>query len=80
MNDFREVPDDVRRQLIARRDAFEQPFRELIADLPLPADIDRSIYRNLLLAQLNSAAHWYRPGRLSLEDLGQQILRIFRQQ
>ena len=78
MNDFREVPDDVRRELIARRDAFEKPFSDLVDALPLPPDIDRSIYRNLLLSQLNSAAHWYRPGRLSLADIGRQIVRIFR--
>lgn len=78
MNDFRDVPDEVRQQLIARRDAFEKPFRDLVDALPLPPDIDRSIYRNLLLSQLNSAAHWYRPGRLSLADIGRQVVRIFR--
>jgi AcrR family transcriptional regulator len=78
MNDFREVPEDVRHKLVERRDAFESVFRELIADLPLPADIDRSIYRNLLLSQLNSAAHWYRPGRLSVVEIGRQVARVFR--
>jgi TetR/AcrR family transcriptional regulator, cholesterol catabolism regulator len=77
MNDFREVPEDVRRQLIARRDLFEEQFRDLVDDLPLPPDIDRSVYRNLLLSQLNGAAHWYRPGRLPLAEIGRQIARIF---
>ncbi|CAN5359571.1 TetR/AcrR family transcriptional regulator [soil metagenome] len=77
MNDFREVPQDVRRQLIARRDAFEKQFRDLVEDLPLAPDIDRSIYRNMLLSQLNGAAHWYRPGRLSLAEIGRQIARVF---
>ena len=62
MNDFREVPEQVRAAPIDRRDRFEQLFRSLVADLPLPAEIDRSIYRNLLLSQLNSAADWVRPG------------------
>lgn len=78
MNDFRDVPEDVRRQLVARRDAFEEKFRALVEALPLPLEIDRSIYRNMLLSQLNSAAHWYRPGRLTLADIGRQIARIFR--
>jgi TetR/AcrR family transcriptional regulator, cholesterol catabolism regulator len=78
MNDFREVPQDTRHKLIARRDAFEQVFRKLISDLPLPEAIDPSIYRNLLLSQLNNAAHWYRPGRLSLTEIAHQILQIFR--
>lgn len=77
MNDFREVPEDVRRQLIARRDAFEGLFRDLVAILPLPPEIDRSVYRNLLLSQLNHAAEWYRPGRLSVKDIARQIARVF---
>jgi len=78
MADFREVPADVRQKLVASRDAFEVPFRRLVAELPLPPEIDRSIYRNLLLTQLNGAAHWYRPGRLSLAEIGRQIARIYR--
>ncbi len=80
MSDFREVPDPVREKLVARRDAFEHYFRSLVDALPLPPDIDRSIYRNLLLSQLNGVAHWYRPGRLSPADVGRQIARLFRQQ
>lgn len=78
MADFREVPDDVRLKLVARRDVFEAPFRDLVADLPLPPEIDRSVYRNLLLAQLNGVAHWYRPGRLSMAEIGRQIARVYR--
>nr|WP_230461427.1 TetR/AcrR family transcriptional regulator [Sphingobium sp. CAP-1] len=77
MNDFREVPDRVREQLIRRRDAFEGQFRTLVADLPLPPGIDRSIYRNLLLSQLNSVADWYRPGRLTPAEIARQIVAIF---
>ena len=78
MNDFREVPDAVREQLVARRDRFEGVFRSLVADLPLPPHIDRSIYRNLLLSQLNSASDWYRAGRLSPGQIAAQIVSIFR--
>lgn len=78
MNDFREVPDPVRAQLIARRDRFEGLFRSLVDALPLPPHVDRSIYRNLLLSQLNSAAGWYRPGRLKPSDIAAQIVTIFR--
>lgn len=78
MNDFREVPPEVRRQLILQRDRFEAQFRVLIDALPLPATIDRSIYRNLLLSQLNTVADWYRPGRLTPREIARQIVRIFR--
>ena len=78
MNDFREVPDETRGQLVKRRDAFEGLFKELVEALPLPATFDRSIYRNLLLSQLNTAADWYRPGRLNPADMGRQVAAIFR--
>jgi AcrR family transcriptional regulator len=78
MNDFREVSQDARLQLIARRDAFEEVFRGLVAALPLSDVIDPSIYRNLLLSLLNNAAHWYRPGRLSLSEIAHEIVHIFR--
>lgn len=78
MNDFREVPEPVRAQLVARRDRFEDQFRALVEALPLPAGIDRSIYRNLLLAQLNATADWYRPGRLTPGEIAAQIVAVFR--
>lgn len=78
MNDFREVPEDVRIALIERRDRFEDLFRTIVEGLPLPDAIDRSIYRNLLLSQLNNAADWYRRGRLSPTEIAQQIVAIFR--
>lgn len=78
MNDFREVPDAVRQQLIARRDRFEEPFRALVEALPLPPSIDRSLYRTLLLVQLNATADWYRPGRLTPDQIAAQIVALFR--
>jgi len=78
MNDFREVPEAVRQQLIARRDRFEEPFRALVAALPLPPSIDRSLYRTLLLVQLNATADWYRPGRLTPDQIAAQIVALFR--
>lgn len=77
MNDFRSVPGNVREQLVERRDAFEGLFRELVREASLPAGVDREVYRILLLTTLNSAASWYRPGRLSLDEVAQQILRTY---
>jgi TetR/AcrR family transcriptional regulator, cholesterol catabolism regulator len=77
MRDYSEVPSSVQRQLLERRDEFEEIFRALIADLPLPSQIDRSVYRNGLLSLLNAAGDWYRPGRLTPAEIGRQIVRIF---
>lgn len=78
MNDFRHVPDDVRRQLIRRRDQFEEPFKALVDELPLPADFDRSVYRNALLSLINSAGDWYRPGRMPPTEIARQFALIFK--
>ena len=80
MNDFREVPAEVRMALILRRDRFEDQFRALVDALDLPAAIDPSVYRNLLLSQLNTAANWYRPGGLTPAQLARQISLVFRHQ
>ncbi|MDQ0503966.1 TetR/AcrR family transcriptional regulator [Xanthobacter agilis] len=78
MNDFLAVPRHVQESLIAKRDAFEQIFVVLVDDLPLAEGIDRGVYRLLLLTLLNNVGLWYRPGRLSPEEIGGQIVRIFR--
>lgn len=78
MNDFRSVPEPVRQSIIAARDRFELLFRSLVDALPLPPEIDRSVYRNLLLSQLNGTGEWYRPGRLSPADIARQITLVFR--
>lgn len=77
MNDFRAVPEGVRAQLIARRDAFEALFTDLVKSVALPDGTDPAIYRILLLTTLNTASTWYRPGRLSLDEITEQILRIY---
>lgn len=77
MNDFRAVPPAVREKLIERRDAFERLFAELVDATELPAGVDAGIYRILLLSTINGADSWYRPGRLSLDEVTRQILRIY---
>jgi AcrR family transcriptional regulator len=77
MNDFRAVPEAVRVQLVARRDAFERLFADLIDALPSQPGRDPVIYRILLLATLNSASEWYRPGRLTLDEVADQILGVY---
>ena len=78
MHDFRQVPPDVRRQLIQQRDRFEDQFRALVGDLPLPDAFDRSVYRNALLSLLNAAGDWYRPGRLTPAEIARQIVLVFK--
>jgi len=78
MNNLHSVPEEVTDALVRKRDEFELIFRRLVDALPLEEDIDRSIYRILLLRQLNTADGWYREGRLTRREIARQILRIFR--
>lgn len=55
----------LRRRLVAMRDAYEERFVDLVAELPLAVGIDRTLWRLQLLGALNWTPTWYRPGRKS---------------
>ena len=78
MNDFATAPTELKAKMVADRDAFEGLFKDLVADLPLDPGIDRDVFRITLLSLLNSAAVWYRPGRLTPADIGRRIFSIYR--
>ncbi|MFC3166030.1 TetR/AcrR family transcriptional regulator [Ciceribacter thiooxidans] len=78
MNDFASAPPEIRERLVEKRDTFELVFRGLIAALPLDPTLDRGVYRLLLLTLLNNVSSWYRPGRLTPDEIGRQIVKIFR--
>ncbi len=78
MNDFASAPAEIRERLIRQRDTFERTFRELVAALPLDPALDPSVYRLLLLTLLNNVSDWYRPGRMTPDEIGRQIVQIFK--
>ncbi|MCB5943809.1 TetR/AcrR family transcriptional regulator [Acidocella sp. KAb 2-4] len=78
MNEFFQLPPELRAQLIATRDDFEALFDRLVQALDLPAEIDPKIYRICLLTQLNSLCHWYRPGKYTPAEIGHEVMKIFR--
>lgn len=73
MSDSSAMMSDMRGELIKDRDSFERIYRRLVDELPLPSRINRTVYRLFVLSQLNSVANWYRPGKLSPRQIGQQI-------
>ncbi len=73
MGDSSAMMSDMRPELIKDRDHFERVYRRLVAELPLPPRIDRTVYRLFVLSQLNSVPNWYRSGKLSLKQIAQQI-------
>jgi AcrR family transcriptional regulator len=78
MADRPTLNSELRARLVAQRDAYEDVFRALIADLPLSASVDRSVTRLLLLTLLNNVRTWYRPGRLSPREIAEHIYLLFK--
>lgn len=78
MSELPRITPDLRETLVRQRDDFEQIYRGLVQELPLDPAIDRNLYRTLLLSMINSAPTWFRPGKLSVEAVAQQMLLIFK--
>lgn len=58
---------------------YEMLFREIIADLPLPDDIDRRLLRLHLFGALNWTPTWYEKNKgASPDDIARQIFSVFR--
>ncbi len=75
---LRVVPDNTgpsQRRLIALRDQYEVRFKQLVAELELPPEVDRHYFRLLLLGALNWAQTWYRPGGDPPRIIAMELLR-----
>jgi AcrR family transcriptional regulator len=69
----------VRNELVAQRDRFERMMDTVIADLPLPADIDRAIFRRHYLGAINWIPVWCDPdGPVAPADIVRQFIRTLR--
>jgi AcrR family transcriptional regulator len=64
-------------QLAALRDDYEDVFRQLVDDLPLPQGTNRKFLRLAVLGALNWAQTWYRPGRDDPAEIARQIIKLF---
>ena len=68
----------LRAQLLASRQIVEDPFRKLVAELPLRRGIDRSLWRLALLGQLAWTHAWYRKGKQSPAEIGHKLVELLR--
>jgi TetR/AcrR family transcriptional regulator, cholesterol catabolism regulator len=64
----------LQRRLNRDRDAYEERFRQMIAALRLPSDVDQTLVRLNLLGALNWTRNWYRPGRRSPKELAHHLV------
>ena len=67
-----------RKELVRQRDRYEDVFRGLIAQAPLPPGVTPSAFRHALLGALNWALTWYRPGGDPPEVVARSLFAVFR--
>ena len=72
--DLSRLDPRLRRRLVTLRDGYERRFVDLVAALPLPAEVDRTLWRLQLLGALNWTPTWYRPGRKSPAAIGRALV------
>jgi AcrR family transcriptional regulator len=65
-------------RLIALRDAHEDRFKTLVAELELPEGTDRQALRLMVLGALNWAQTWYRPGGDAPAAIARRFLALLR--
>jgi TetR/AcrR family transcriptional regulator, cholesterol catabolism regulator len=77
---FHSAAPALQRRLNRDRIAYEERFREMIAALALPQNVDQTLLRLTLLGALNWTRIWYQSGRKSPEQIAEHLVRrILRQ-
>jgi AcrR family transcriptional regulator len=80
VTEWRYLSPDRRAEIGARRDAYEQRLRDLIADglaVGAFAAVDPAVAATFLLTALNGIATWYRPdGRLSADRIADHYVEL----
>ncbi|MCC8980936.1 TetR/AcrR family transcriptional regulator [Bradyrhizobium acaciae] len=70
--------DSMPEQVVPLRDSYEALFKELIAELQLPAGTDLRFFRLALLGSMNWAITWYRPGGDTPTSIARKLLGVLR--
>lgn len=80
---MREMPrtgDPHRDRLVALRDEYEALFARLLAEIPLPAAVDRHELRLMLLGAMNWSHTWYKPGTRTPAEIARDFVSCLRMQ
>lgn len=68
----------LRARMIEERDDYENVFRKLIDDLPLPDGTSRKYFRLALIGAMAWTIAWYEPGEDSAQKIARHIVNLFR--
>jgi AcrR family transcriptional regulator len=73
---FDDLPDEMRRRVLAAYASFDNYWRDLIvaaqADGSASAALDATVVRKFLIAMLDSCSTWYRRGKLGPTQIAEQ--------
>ncbi len=72
-----QAPQQLRERVLAEQRAYGALWRALLAEAraagAIRADVDLSVVRMAIMGALNWAADWYRPGRMTPEQIARDI-------
>ena len=73
---FKDLPDEMRRRVLAAYSAFDNYWRDLIVAAQREGSandaLDPTVVRKFLIAMLDSSSSWYRPGKLTPAQIAEQ--------
>jgi len=73
---FKDLPDEMRRRVLAAYSAFDNYWRDLIVAAQQEGSantaLDPTVVRKFLIAMLDSSSSWYRPGKLTPAQIADQ--------
>jgi AcrR family transcriptional regulator len=77
---FKDLPDEMRRRVLAAYSAFDNYWRDLIVAAQREGSandaLDPTVVRKFLIAMLDSSSSWYRPGKLTPAQIADQAAAI----
>jgi AcrR family transcriptional regulator len=73
-----QVPQPIRDRVLGRQRAYGAVWRRLLADArdagEIRADLDLSVVRMAIMGALNWAADWYKPGKMTAQQVADDII------
>ena len=78
---FQDLPDDMKRRVLAAYAGFDNYWRDLILAARQSgvarSDLDPTVARKFLINMLDSTTEWYRPGHLEIPEIARQACQLF---
>lgn len=74
----RSVPEQMRQEMIAERDRYEQIFKAIFDEMPIRTGVDHTHLRLIMFGALNWSINWFKKGKETPEDFANSLCDIIR--